>query len=221
MTRTTPIRVAVIGAGMAGRSHAQAYRTARTVFGGDAPDTHLVAVADVNQAFARHAQERYGFDRAETSWQAVAQGDDIDAVSIVVANGLHREIAEALLESGKHVLCEKPLAPGVADARAMVAAAERAPDLVAATGFSYRRAPAIAAIAEQIRNGRLGQVLSFNGRYWCDYGADQDSPMSWRYTGPVGSGALADVGSHLIDTAEQLCGPVVRVTGALLPTVIK
>src|SRR5437899_1476853 len=109
MTRTAPIRVAVIGAGMAGRSHAHAYRTAQTVFGSDAPPTTLVAVADVNEAFARHTQERYGFERAETSWEAVAEAADIDAVSIVVANGLHREIAEALLASGKHVLCEKPL----------------------------------------------------------------------------------------------------------------
>ncbi|WP_426564994.1 Gfo/Idh/MocA family protein [Angustibacter sp. McL0619] len=221
MTRTAPIGVAVIGAGMAGRSHAHAYRTAQTVFGSDAPDTRLVAVADVNETFARHTQERYGFERTETSWEAVAEADDIDAVSIVVANGLHREIAEALLASGKHVLCEKPLASSVADAKAMVDAAERAPELVTATGFSYRRAPAIAAIAEQIRSGAIGELLSFNGRYWCDYGANPDSPTSWRYTGPVGSGALADIGSHLIDTAEQLCGPIVRVTGALLPTVIK
>ena len=147
--------------------------------------------------------ERYGFERAETSWEAIVEADDIDAVSIVVANHLHREIAEALLASGKHVLCEKPLAPSVEDARAMVAAAEQAPGLVAATGFSYRRAPAIAAIAEQVRGGGLGQVLSFNGRYWCDYGATRTGPTSWRYTGPVGSGALADIGSHLIDAASS------------------
>ena len=221
MSHTAPISVAVIGAGMAGRSHAHAYRTAQTVFGTDAPPTRLAAIADVNEEFARFTAERYGFERAETSWQAIVEADDIDAVSIVVANHLHREIAEALLASGKHVLCEKPLAPSVEDARAMVAAAEQAPGLVAATGFSYRRAPAIAAVAEQIRGGGLGQVLSFNGRYWCDYGADPDGATSWRYTGPVGSGALADIGSHLIDTAELLCGPIARVTGAVLPTVIK
>ncbi len=221
MSHTDPISVAVIGAGMAGRSHAHAYRTAQTVFGTEAPPARLAAIADVNEEFARFTAERYGFERAETSWQAIVEADDIDAVSIVVANHLHREIAEALLASGKHVLCEKPLAPSVEDARAMVAAAEQAPRLVAATGFSYRRAPAIAGVAEQIRGGRLGQVLSFNGRYWCDYGADPDGATSWRYTGPLGSGALADIGSHLIDTSELLCGPIARVTGAVLPTVIK
>jgi hypothetical protein len=111
-----PIGVAVIGAGMAGRSHAHAYRTAQTVFGTDAPPVRLVAIADVNTDFANHTRDRYGFERAESSWQAIVGADDIDAVSIVVANHLHREIAEALLASGKHVLCEKPLASSVEDA---------------------------------------------------------------------------------------------------------
>jgi predicted dehydrogenase len=212
--------VAVIGAGMAGRSHAHAYRTAQTVFGTDAPAVRLVAVADINSEFAAHTAQRYGFERAESSWQAIAEADDIDAVSIVVANHLHRQIAEGLLAAGKHVLCEKHLAPTVEDARAMVAAAERS-GRVASCGFSYRRSPAIAAIAGLLQAGTLGQVLHFNGRYWCDYAADPDAPGSWRYTGPPGSGALADLGSHLIDLAEQLCGPITSIRGATLPIVIK
>ncbi len=213
------ISVAVIGAGMAGRSHAHAYRTAQTVFGTDAPPVRLAAIADVNAEFAESQAARYGFERFETSWQAIAEADDIDAVSIVVANHLHREIAEALLASGKHVLCEKPLASSVEDAEAMVRAAEAA-GRIAATGFSYRRSPAISAIREQIAAGSLGDLLHFNGRYWCDYSADPQAPISWRYTGPLGSGALADIGSHLIDTAEQVCGPITSIRGAALPIVI-
>jgi len=214
------IGVAVVGAGMAGRSHAHAYRTAQTVFGTDAPPVRLVAIADLNTEFAEHTAQRYGFERAESSWQAIAEADDIDAVSIVVANFLHREIAEALLAAGKHVLCEKPIADTVADAEAMAAAAAAAPDLVAAVGFSFRRSPAISAIREQIAAGSLGDLLHFNGRYWCDYGASPQAPSSWRYTGPLGSGALADIGSHLIDAAEQLCGPITTVRGATLPIVV-
>jgi len=216
---SSDIGVAVIGAGMAGRSHAFAYRNAQTVFGADAPPVRLVAIADLNTAFAEHTAHRYGFERAESSWQAVAEADDIDAVSIVVANHLHREIAEALLASGKHVLCEKPLASDVDDAEAMVAAAEGT-GLVAACGFSYRRSPAISAVVEQIRAGTIGRVQHFNGRYWCDYGSDPDAPTSWRYTGPVGSGALADLGSHLVDLAEQLCDPIATIQGAALPTTV-
>src|SRR6195952_6018820 len=168
-----PIKVAVIGAGMAARSHAQAYRNAQTVFGSDAPPVDLVAIADLNEAFASQTAERYGFQRAETSWQAIADAEDVDAVSIVVANHLHREIAEGLLAAGKHVLCEKPLAPTVADAEAMVTAAQAA-GKVARCGFSYRRSPAVSAIGDQIKAGKLGEILQFDGRYWCDYSADPD-----------------------------------------------
>jgi predicted dehydrogenase len=221
---TEPVGVAVIGAGMAGRSHAHAYRTAQTVFGTGAPPVRLVAIADINAEFASHTAQRYGFERAETSWQAIVEADDVDAVSIVVANHLHRQIAEALLAAGKHVLCEKPLAPGVEDAEAMVAAAQAAAQAagnIASCGFSYRRSPAVSAIGEQIRAGSLGKILHFNGRYWCDYAADPDAPASWRYTGPFGSGALGDLGSHLIDLSEQLCGPITSIRGAALPIVVK
>jgi predicted dehydrogenase len=175
---------------MAGRSHAQAYRSASTVFGGGLPPIRLVAIADINEDFATQTAQRYGFERAESSWQAIVDAPDVDAVSIVVGNFLHREIAEALLTAGKHVLCEKPLAPSVGDARAMVAAAGKS-GRVASTGFSYRRSPAVAAIHAQIDNGSIGDVLLFNGRYWCDYAADPQAPMSWRYSGGPGSARWA------------------------------
>ena len=118
------------------------------------------------------------------------------------------------------MLYEKPLASTVEDADAMVKAAD-ASGLVAACGFSYRRSPAVSAIAEQIKAGELGEIQHFNGRYWCDYSADPDAPTSWRYEGPRGSGALADLGSHLVDLSEQLCGPIIRIDGAALPILIK
>jgi predicted dehydrogenase len=214
------IGVAVIGAGMAGRSHAAAYRCATTVFGADRPDVRLVAVADINTALGRDAVRRYGFQRLETDWRAIADADDIDAVSVVVANHLHREIVENLLAAGKHVLCEKPLAPSVADALAMIAAADRT-DRVAAVGYTYRRNPAISAIRDELTSGRLGRPLHFNGHAWYDYGLDPSAPMSWRYLGGPGSGILADTGSHLIDTAEFLFGPITQVSGGTLATVIE
>ncbi|GLZ11683.1 dehydrogenase [Actinomadura sp. NBRC 104425] len=213
------IGVAVIGAGMAGRAHAQGYRSASTVFAAGLPEVRLVAIADANETLGADAARRYGYERAETDWEAIAAAPDIDAVSVVVANTLHREIVEGLLAAGKHVLCEKPLAPTVEDARAMVQAAEKA-DRVAAVGFSFRRSPAVGAIRERVASGELGRPLHFNGHYWCDYGCSADAPMSWRYKGGPGSGALADIGSHLIDMAEFLCGPVESVHGAVLSTVI-
>jgi predicted dehydrogenase len=81
-------------------------------------------------------------------------------------------------------------------------------------------APAVSAIGEQIKTGALGEIVHFNGRYWCDYTADPNAPTSWRYEGPLGSGALADLGSHLVDLSEQLCGPIVKIDGAALPILI-
>jgi len=213
------IGVAVVGAGMAGRAHAAGYRSATTLYDPGLPEVRLVAIADLDTAFATDAARRFGFERAESSWEAVAAAPDVDAVSVVVANRLHREIVEGLLAAGKHVLCEKPLAPSVEDAQAMVAAAQ-ASRQETAVGFTFRRSPAISAIREQVEQGAIGRPLHFNGHYWCDYGCDPNGPMSWRYKGGAGSGALADIGSHLVDVAEFVCGPIESVRGAVLTTFV-
>jgi predicted dehydrogenase len=137
----------------------------------------------------------------------------------VVANHLHREVVTELAAAGKHVLCEKPLAPTSADAQAMIDAVEAA-GVVARVGFTFRRTPGIAAARQQIESGALGRPLYINAQYWTDYGSDPQAPISWRYRGGQGSGALADLGSHLADTAEFLLGPIESVTGAALTTVI-
>jgi predicted dehydrogenase len=213
------IGVAVIGAGMAGRAHAAGYRTASALYDEGLPDVRLVAIADVNPAFAADTARRFGYQRAEGGWEAVAAADDVDVVSVVVANPLHRPIVEGLLAAGKHVLCEKPMAPTAEDAEAMVGAAE-ASGRETGVGFVFRRSPAIAAIRDQLASGAIGRPLHFNGHYWCDYGVDPRAPMSWRYKGGPGSGVLSDIGSHLIDLAEFVCGPIRSVRGAALPTVV-
>ena len=216
---TDSIGVAVIGAGMAGRAHAAGYRSASTVYGEGLPEIRLAAIADVNPAFATDTARRFGFARAEAGWEAVAAADDVDVVSVVVANPLHRQIVEGLLDAGKHVLCEKPMAPTVEDAEAMVAAA-KASGRETGIGFVFRRSPAINAIGDQVASGAIGRPVHFNGHYWCDYGVDPRAPMSWRYKGGPGSGALSDIGSHLIDLAEFVCGPIRSVRGAVLSTFV-
>jgi predicted dehydrogenase len=152
--------VAVIGAGMAGRAHAAGYRSATTLYDAGLPEVRLVAIADVNAAFATDAAQRFGYERAESSWEAIASAPDIDVVSVVIANPFHRQVVEGLLGAGKHVLCEKPLAPSVEDAQAMVTAAQ-ASQQEAAVGFTFRRSPAIAAIREQVERGSIGRPLHF------------------------------------------------------------
>jgi predicted dehydrogenase len=212
--------VAVIGAGMVGRAHAAGYRSAATVYDAGLPEIRLTAIADLNEQFAQDTARRFGYERVASSWEAVAEAPDVDVVSVAVANHLHRPIVEGLLAAGKHVLCEKPFASTITDAEAMVAAAAAAPELQTAVGFTFRRSPAINAIRDQVEAGTIGRPRHFNGHYWCDYAVDPRAPMSWRYQGGPGSGALADIGSHLVDLGEFICGPVVSVRGATLSTFI-
>lgn len=211
--------VAVIGAGMAGKAHAAAYRTASTLYSPVLPQIRLVSIGDVNAEFGSLAARRFGYERNDTSWQAIAEADDIDVVSVVIANSLHREVVEGLLAAGKHVLCEKPLSDSLEDAHAMAEAARNASS-IARIGFTFRRTPGIAYIRELIQNGTLGNVLHFSGRYWTDYGFSPEAPMSWRDKGGPGSGALADVGSHLTYVSEFLCGDIRSISGGRLTTAI-
>jgi predicted dehydrogenase len=204
---------------MAGRAHAAAYRTAPSLYTPSLPPVRLVSIADVNTEFGQLAARRFGYERSDASWQAVAEADDIDVVSVVIANSLHLEAVQGLLAAGKHVLCEKPMSDSLESARAMAAiAADAAP--LARIGFTYRRTPGIAYVRELVHSGVLGRVLHFSGRYWTDYGCSPSAPMSWRYKGIPGTGALADVGSHLSYVAEFICGDIQEVRGGRLDTVI-
>ncbi|PCC30669.1 dehydrogenase [Glutamicibacter sp. BW80] len=204
---------------MAGLSHIAGYRTAPTLYESNLPPLRYVAVADVNTELAAKVAKRYGYEKALGSWQEVANDPDIDVVSVVIANRFHREAVEGLLAAGKHVLCEKPLADTLEEAQAMATAARNA-DSIARVGFTFRRTPGIATIRNLITDGTLGKVLHFSGRYWTDYGHNPQAPMSWRFKGEAGSGALADVGSHLSYVAEFLAGDIVTVSGGQLSTSI-
>lgn len=203
---------------MVGRAHAAGYRSAPTVFGPGLPPIDLVTIADLNLEFATETARRFGYQRAETDWTRILADDQIHVVSVAVANSLHKDISEALLRAGKHVLCEKPLAPSTADAKSMVETANKAIGLQAGTGFTFRRSPAIGAIKNEIILGNLGKPHFFNGHYWCDYAADPSRPFSWRYQGKAGSGALADIGSHVVDLAEFIFDKIESISGAVLTT---
>ena len=212
--------VAVIGAGMAGRAHAAAYRIAPTLYDSTLPPLRFVSIGDVSPELGSLAARRFGYERADTSWQAIAENPDIQVVSVVVANFLHREMVEGLLAAGKHVLCEKPLSDTLDDARAMADVA-RSADPVARIGFTFRRAPGVAALRELVTSGALGRVLHVHVRYYCDYASDPRGPISWRFKGAPGSGALADVGSHATYLAEFLGGDIQEVSGGRFITAIQ
>ena len=182
----------------------------------------VVAFCDYQIERAEKAKEAHGSADAYacTDYMRVVNDPSIDVIHVCTWNTNHCEITCAALEAGKHVLCEKPLSDTLASAHKMTDLAKEASSVVR-IGLTYRRQPGVAAIRNWIQDGTLGEVLHFSGRYWCDYGCNPMAPMSWRYKGPMGSGALADLGSHLTYLSEFLCGGITAVSGGAFATTIK
>lgn len=193
-----------------GQTHAFGYTMAGKAF--DLPVRfNLHTVADVTEEAATRAAERYGFANAVTDWRGIVDDPDIDVVSITAPNALHKEMALAAIAAGKHVYCEKPLAPRVADAREMTEAAVTA-GVKTQVGFNYICNPIIALARDMIAAGDLGEIRSYRGIHAEDYMADPDAAWTFRHD-PEGGGALADLGSHALATAEFLIGPIAEVLG--------
>jgi predicted dehydrogenase len=165
------------------------------------------------------AADRLGWESTETSWQALVERDDIDLVDVCTPGHTHAEIAIAALEAGKHVLCEKPLANSVEEAEAMAAAAERAAaqGVRSMVGFTYRRVPAVALARQLVAEGRLGTIHHVRAQYLQDWIVDPQAPFSWRLDkAKAGSGALGDIGAHIIDLTQYItCDAIDRVSGRL------
>jgi predicted dehydrogenase len=209
------LNVGVIGAGFMGKAHSLAY-AAMPMFFWPAPALpHRRIVAEVTEERAADAALRFGYDLHTTDWRRIVEDDSIDIVDIATPNDTHSEIAVAALEAGKHVICEKPLARNVEEARAMYEAAKRA-DVVHMVAFNYRRTPAVALAKKLIDERAIGDILNFRGTYLQDWSADPGSPLSWRFQKDVaGSGALGDIASHVLDIARYLVGEVAAVNAVL------
>ena len=152
-----------------------------------------------------------GFARSTGDWRELVADPAVDIVDICSPNYLHREMALAAIAAGKHVWCEKPLALDAAEAKDVADAAARA-GVVHLVGFNYSVNPLIRLAQAMIADGDIGTVMGFSGRYFEDYMADPAVPHSWRCERRfAGAGALADLGSHLIDMAEILLGPIESV----------
>ncbi|MEI4273189.1 Gfo/Idh/MocA family oxidoreductase [Klenkia sp. LSe6-5] len=220
---TTPLRVAMVGHAFMGAAHSHAWRTAPRFF--DLPRTPELAVVvgrDADRAAA--AADRLGWAASATDWREVITRDDVDLVDVCTPGDTHAEIAIAALEAGKHVLCEKPLANSVAEAEAMTEAAARAAGrgVFAMVGFTYRRVPAIALARQLVEQGRIGQVRHVRAAYLQDWIADPQAPMSWRLEADkAGSGALGDIGAHVVDLTQHILGETVTGVSAVLETFVK
>ena len=209
MTKT--LNIAMIGGGFMGKAHALAYAAMPMFFWPAPAIPHRKVVVDVTADLAETARQRYGFDEASHDWRSVIARQDIDAIDIVTPNDSHAEIAVAAAQAGKHIICEKPLARTGDEAKTMLDAVERA-GVIHMVAFNYRRTPAVALAKKYIEEGRIGNILSFRGTYLQDWSADPNGPLSWRFQKKVaGSGAVGDIGTHVIDLARYLVGEITAV----------
>jgi predicted dehydrogenase len=211
MAKKPTLRLGLIGSGFMGKTHTFGFAIAARVF--DLPyEIEMRTLADVSKPQAEKAASALGFIQATGDWRTLVADPNIDVVDITAPNALHKEIALAAIAAGKHVYCEKPLAPRASEAREMAEAAESA-GVKTQVGFNYLCNPMIACARDMIAGGELGEVRSYRGVHAKDYMADASSPFTFRHD-PVGSGALADIGSsHALATAEFLLGPISRVMG--------
>jgi predicted dehydrogenase len=204
------LKIGLIGTGFMGKTHVFGFAAASRVF--DLPfELVLHTVADRSDALAADAARTLGFERSSGDWQSLIDDPEIDMIDITAPNALHKEMALKAIAAGKHVYCEKPLAPLAADAREMAGAAEAA-GVKTQVGFNYLCNPMLGCAQEMIRSGELGEIRSYRGVHAEDYMMDAKSPFTFRHD-PTGGGALADIGSHALATAEYLLGPIERVMG--------
>ncbi|MFK4100545.1 Gfo/Idh/MocA family protein [Streptomyces sp. NPDC019531] len=204
--------VAVVGFGWMGRVHTQAYARVPHHYPGLVLRPRLVTVAEDVPGRAEEAAAQFGFASTTRDWREVTADPRVQAVSITAPNFLHREIAVAMAEAGKHIWIEKPVGLTVEDARAV---ADTAADsgVQSAVGFNYRNAPAVEAARELIASGDIGTVTHVRVRLFSDYAAHPKGALTWRYERERGgSGVLGDLASHGADLARFLLGDIVSVT---------
>lgn len=212
----------MVGYAFMGAAHSQAWRTAPAFF--DLPmHPRMTAVCGRDKEAATKVAERFGWESVETDWRALLERDDIDVIDICTPGDTHAEIAIAALRAGKHVLCEKPLANTVAEAEAMAeAAAEAAQHGVRAmVGFTYRRTPAVAMARKLAADGWLGTIRHVRAQYLQDWLNDENTPLSWRLDKEkAGSGALGDIGAHIVDMAQFVTGSRIASVSGLMETFV-
>jgi predicted dehydrogenase len=210
MPEKAKLRIGLIGTGFMGKAHVFGYAAAERVF--NLPYRfELHTVADITEGAAARAASDFGFANSTSQWRTIVDDPDIDLVSITAPNALHKEMALAAIAAGKHVYCEKPLAPLAEDALEMAQAAE-AKGVKTQVGFNYLCNPMLRLARDMIAAGELGEIRGYRGLHAEDYMADPSSPFSFRHD-PAGGGALADLGSHALATAEFLCGHISEVMG--------
>lgn len=207
------IGVGLIGYKFMGRTHSNAYRQVARFFDVDLVP-RMQAICGRNEPAVRQAVDTLSWEGYETDYHRLIERDDIGLVDISTPGDSHEELALAAIEAGKHVFCEKPLANTLEEARRMRDAAEKA-GVINVVNFNYRKAPAVALAKKLVEGGRLGQIRHWRAVYLQDFILDPEFPLIWRLQREkAGSGALGDIGAHIVDLAHHIVGPISKVVGS-------
>ena len=205
------IGVGMLGYAFMGKAHANAYRTLAYMTWPPPLRPRLVSIAGRSEEAVAEAARRYGFERFVTDWTEMVSDPGITLLDNSGPNNLHAEPSIAAAEAGKHVICEKPLAR-TADESYDVWQRVEAAGVKHMCAFNYRFVPAVRLARELLEAGELGEIYHFRGAYLQEWG-DIDDEI-WRFDRSLaGSGALGDLGAHVIDLARYLVGEVASVTG--------
>jgi predicted dehydrogenase len=218
------LRIGLVGCGFMGRTHTNGYKRVGDFFPALAYAPVLTAVCARNETKVRAFADQWGYKSVETDWKTLIARTDIDAVDICTPNDTHAEIAIAAAAAGKMILCEKPLARDLFEARGMVDAIEVA-GVANTVWYNYRRLPAVTLAKQIIDSGKLGKIFHYRANFLQDWTINAYLPQGgeglWRMDAAVaGSGVLGDLLSHCIDTAIWLNGGIKDVT-AMTETFVK
>ena len=214
------IKLAVVGTGGMANAHAGNFKAIR--------GCRVVAGVDVDVERARAFCAKHGIKQVYGSVQELLAKCEFDAATVVTPDAFHVSCALPLLKAGKHVLCEKPIAPTAAEGRKLVTAAAKA-GVINMINFSYRNNPVLHYAHDLATSGQLGRIMHFEAHYlqswlaskiWGDW---KTTPAwLWRCSGAHGSkGALGDIGVHIVDLATYVAGEEVRTVNARLKTFAK
>ena len=215
------IRIGLIGHQFMGIAHSNAFRNASMWTDIPAKIILKCVCGDDTEESLKSFADKYNWESYEKDWRKLVVREDIDLVSIAAPNYLHKEIAVEAAKNGKHVLCEKPLANCLDDARIMLEAVTMA-GVKHCCGFSYRFTPSLALARQLVKEGRIGRIYHVFVRYAQDWITDPNFGMVWRFDKKIaGSGVLGDLSAHSIDATLFVTGLTFHEVSGNLQTLIK
>jgi predicted dehydrogenase len=206
------IGVAMLGYAFMGKAHSRALHALELL---DVPlEPELVSISGRNREAVEAAAAEWGWSEAVTDWREQVTDDRVQLFDNGGPNVVHAEPCIEAARNGKHVLCEKPLGLSAEESHRMWQEAERA-GVVHMCGFNYRFVPAVRLVRELLDAGELGDVVHFRARYLQSWGWDADESI-WRFDPALaGTGAIGDLGTHIIDIARYLVGDIKAVSAAV------